>query len=84
MSRYYRAGILLVCAITFAVIVSGCSAGPPRDANGRVTEAVLVGSTTMEVGDCFSFEADPSEVSVTLRTARSNSGAPTHASNALT
>ena len=41
--------------------------GPPRDANGHVTETMVIGSTTMEVGDCFTFTSpsDLSEVSVT-------------------
>ncbi|MDP3209791.1 MAG: hypothetical protein Q8M65_11625 [Rhodoglobus sp.] len=65
MNRHSRATIVAVFAAASVVLLSACSVGPPRDANGHVTETTVIGSTTMEVGVCFSFEADLSEVSVT-------------------
>lgn len=64
------------CAPAFAVAVvallGGCSVwdalydeGPPRDADGRITETTVVPATTLRTGDCFSFLSDGTLVEVT-------------------
>ncbi len=68
MRRYSRAAIVVACAVASVAVLSACAPpGPARDATGRVTETMLIGSTTMQVGDCFSFASDSelSEVNVT-------------------
>jgi hypothetical protein len=46
-----------IAIVAAALALTACSTlfGPPRDADGRVTETTEVGSTTLLVGDCFSF-----------------------------
>ncbi len=68
MTHRIRVAIALAVAAASVVLLSACAPpGPARDANGRVTETMVIGSTTMEVGDCFTFASatDLSEVSVT-------------------
>jgi hypothetical protein len=52
-TRTAAAAVVLISALA----LTACSTlfGPPRDEQGRVTETTEVGSTTLLVGDCFSF-----------------------------
>jgi hypothetical protein len=45
--------VLLAVAATLSLV--GCSNGPARGADGRVTSTGVIDSTTLKVGDCFSF-----------------------------
>lgn len=69
MSRRSRPALLLVGAVAAIATLAGCTAlfGPPRDADGRVTETTTIRSTTLLEGDCFTFVegTDLSEVDVT-------------------
>lgn len=47
-------------ALAIVTVVSGCSlldAGPPRDADGRVTEATTISARDVTKGDCFTFNS---------------------------
>lgn len=61
MKSYTRTIFLSAVGISAALALAGCSLlspavlGPPRDADGRVTEPAEINSSQLLVGDCFSF-----------------------------
>lgn len=56
VGRGSRIVTALATVVISAAMLAACSMfGPARDADGRVTETAVIGSTTLEVGDCFSF-----------------------------
>lgn len=59
--------VVLLTATTLLAACSLLNPGPPRGADGRVTEPTLTTSRYLAVGDCFSFvdDADLSQVEVT-------------------
>lgn len=69
MSRRSRSAVALLVGVATIATLAGCTAlfGPPRDADGRVTETTTIRSTTLLEGDCFSFVegTDLAEVDVT-------------------
>lgn len=60
--------LIVPALVAGAALLSGCSLfGTARDSDGRVTGTSVIGSTTLEVGDCFSFVegSENSEAEVT-------------------
>src|SRR5688572_29769102 len=56
-----RAGAA-IAVLASAILLSGCSLldalydpGPPRDADGAITDTKVVPATSLRQGDCFSF-----------------------------
>lgn len=65
-----RVPVFLVVAATATALLTSCSLfnpGPPRNADGEVTEPTVTASQYLAVGDCFSFvdDADYAKVEVT-------------------
>jgi hypothetical protein len=65
MHRGVRGAGAAIALLASAALLSGCSLldalydpGPPRDANGEITETKVVPATTLREGDCFSFLDD--------------------------
>jgi hypothetical protein len=58
LRRRRTAAVAVALALVASSVLSGCSlfaSGPPRDDQGQVTEAVVVPTTDLLSGDCFSF-----------------------------
>lgn len=63
-----RTLLALAALVASGSLLAGCSLfGPARDADGRVTDTSVIGSTDLLVGDCFSFVegSENSEAEVT-------------------
>ncbi len=56
MHTIARTATVTVAVLACAMALSACSLlGPPRDSDGRVTATTEIDSTTLLIGDCFSF-----------------------------
>lgn len=56
----FRAATALTAMAGVSILLAGCSLlnpGPPRDENGRVTEATTISARDLLKGDCFSFNS---------------------------
>lgn len=70
MTAAKRSTTAILAAATVLIALTGCSLFNPelaRDENGRVLEPAIIGSTSLLVGDCFTFVdgSDLSEAEVT-------------------
>src|SRR6188474_1970929 len=69
--RHTRTTVATVVGAAIALALAGCSLlspavlGPPRDADGRVTKPAEINSSTLEVGDCFTFVEGTNMATVT-------------------
>ncbi|MFZ2964680.1 MAG: hypothetical protein WA006_08370 [Rhodoglobus sp.] len=64
-ARTTTAVLTLFAAIVALTSCSLFSPGPPRDADGDVTEPTVTGTQYLFVDDCFSFTSDVAKVEVT-------------------
>ena len=71
MTSYTRTLLAIAVGTTTALILAGCSllspavVGATRDSDGRVTEPAEINSSTLQVGDCFSFVEGTNMATVT-------------------
>ena len=67
MSSQRRALLAVGVAVASVLALTSCSLfGPNRGPDGQVTDTTVVGSTTMLVGDCFTFVDGSNLTEVTL------------------
>jgi hypothetical protein len=60
-----RTTATLLTVLAATALLSSCSLlnpGPPRDADGAITETTVASTRYLAVDDCFSFTSDPAEV----------------------
>lgn len=67
MARPARTATALLAVLAATAALTSCSLfdpGPPRDADGAVTEPTVTGTQYLLVDDCFSFTSDVAKVEV--------------------
>jgi hypothetical protein len=68
MASSARTTTALLTVLAATAVLASCSLlnpGPPRDADGTVTEPTVTGTQYLLVNDCFSFTSDVAKVEVT-------------------